>query len=323
MFRNQSRFFLILPILLLMASCHSSNKSRTVASVISFASVEKGQQALIQEDDVTKSWSQFDLDSRVQKKDATKAELFSLIQSSVLAFTKEEEALVKGVVEEVDAIIAQEKYYLPLPEEILIVKTNMKEEGGAMGYTRANNIILSEEAFKGDTAMLKYLIIHELFHVLSRNDADFKKAMYAIIGFTTTSEIAFPASWAALRITNPDAPLVDAYIQLNTPDSLQDCAMILYSDRPYEGGSFFDYLNFVFVKLNGKEKKSIALVDGQPVIYTFDQVSNFIEQVGANTQYIIHPEEILADNFTELLIGGHELPDPWLVEEMKAYLVEE
>jgi hypothetical protein len=82
-------------------------------------------------------------------------------------------------------------------------------------------------------------------------------------------------------------------------------------------------LNIVFVQLEGKETKSIALREGKPVFYLFNEVSNFLEQVGTNTQYIIHPEEILADNFTEVIIGNAEVPDKWLIDEMKAYLISE
>jgi hypothetical protein len=31
---------------------------------------------------------------------------------------------------------------------------------------------------------------------------------------------------------------------------------------------------------------------------SYDQASNFYDQVGNNTGYIMHPEEILADNFS-------------------------
>jgi len=63
--------------------------------------------------------------------------------------------------------------------------------------------------------------------------------------------------------------------------------------------------------------------EGQPVFYLFNEVTNFLDQVGTNTQYIIHPEEILADNFTELMMGQSEVPDQWLLDEMKTFLISE
>jgi hypothetical protein len=39
--------------------------------------------------------------------------------------------------------------------------------------------------------------------------------------------------------------------------------------------------------------------------------------VGRNTQYIIHPEEILADNFALLVLGETSIPSPVILEKMK------
>ena len=55
-----------------------------------------------------------------------------------------------------------------------------------------------------------------------------------------------------------------------------------------------------------------VLVDGQPVLHEAS-VPDFHRQIGSNTGYIIHPEEILADNFAALVTGA-EVNDAWLTE---------
>jgi hypothetical protein len=50
------------------------------------------------------------------------------------------------------------------------------------------------------------------------------------------------------------------------------------------------------------------------------EVSGFVEQVGQNTDYVIHPEEILADNFALLVIGQQNVPSPEILHKMKAIL---
>ena len=50
------------------------------------------------------------------------------------------------------------------------------------------------------------------------------------------------------------------------------------------------------------------------------EIGNFFEQVGRNTQYIIHPEEIMADNFTFAILGKEDLSNPELVAEIKEVL---
>jgi hypothetical protein len=50
------------------------------------------------------------------------------------------------------------------------------------------------------------------------------------------------------------------------------------------------------------------------------KIQGFYEQVGRNTDYIIHPEEILADNFEYLLIGKPNLPSPDVQRRLAAAL---
>ena len=52
------------------------------------------------------------------------------------------------------------------------------------------------------------------------------------------------------------------------------------------------------------------------------QISGFFEQVGRNTRYIIHPEEILADNLTLLVLQKRNLASPEVVEKMKTILTD-
>jgi hypothetical protein len=146
--------------------------------------------------------------------------------------------------------------------------------------------------------------------------------MYSIIGFEIVNVIPYPENLKDYRITNPDAPQTDAFIKLNVKEEEMECMMILYSDRDYDGGEFFKYLNVGFVKLKGDTVKEIALIDEKPVIYTFKEVSNFYEQVGKNTGYIIHPEEILADNFAFAILNKEGLPNPEIVDEIKKRLKE-
>jgi hypothetical protein len=45
-------------------------------------------------------------------------------------------------------------------------------------------------------------------------------------------------------------------------------------------------------------------------------LQGFFERVGRNTQYLIHPEEILADNFAIAIAGKTDVPSPMIPQEM-------
>ena len=58
----------------------------------------------------------------------------------------------------------------------------------------------------------------------------------------------------------------------------------------------------------------------QPRLVEVKQVTGFYEQVGRNTQYIIHPEEILADNFADLVLQDRPVPSPEILKKMQDVL---
>ena len=65
-----------------------------------------------------------------------------------------------------------------------------------------------------------------------------------------------------------------------------------------------------------------AVFDGSsPKIVGMERVSGFMEQVGGNTDYIIHPEEILADNFALLVLNEHNVASPEILQKMREVLL--
>lgn len=284
---------------------------------IQFADREKAKELLTTEDVYTNCWSQFDIDSRMQKKNSTRPELFQFIEAQAREWSISERKKIEAIFHDIDSEITRSGYHLNIPKNIFMVKTTLLEEGGASAYTRGNYIVFGEKLLEKTKEDLKPVVIHELFHVLSRNDADFRERLYALIGFKKMNEIKYPKSIADARITNPDAPQTDYFITIQKDGKSMDCMMILYANRPYDGGMFFEYLQVGFLRLEGKREKAVYLKDGKPEIYAMDEVSGFYEQVGQNTKYIIHPEEILADNFSFAILDKKDLTSQWLVENIK------
>ena len=288
---------------------------------VKFASLEEAKELLRQEDDFTRSWSQFDIDSRMHKKNSSRKQLFELIADQAREWSEKEVRKLQGIFKELDEQIVEQGYQLDFPEEIYFIKTTAKEEGGAGGYTRANYVVLKDDILSGPKAALKKIVVHELFHILTRANPEFRQEMYQIIGFQLMNPVEYPDNLKPYRITNPDAPQTDSFLRLTVNGNPVDCMMVLYSSQGYNGGEFFKYLNVGFLQLEGDVEKKIFQTNGQPVIQTLQQVSGFFEQVGKNTQYIIHPEEIMADNFTYTLLNSSGLQNPEIVEEIKKILI--
>jgi len=309
---------IIILISLLMTSIYGQDN---LSLRIKFASVERANELLQQEDNFTDSWSQFDIDSRMHKPNSSKADLLNYISTQIREWTPDEMTKLALVFQIVDQKIKEQGFAIDFPNDIYFIKTTAEEEGGAGGYTRANYVVLQEAyVSKASEDDLMNIVVHELFHVLTRHNPEFRKAMYNIIGFKIMNEVQYPEKIRHYRITNPDAPQVDSYITLQVDGQYKDCMMILYSNRDYVDGHFFKYLNIGFLSLIGGENKSVEYKADMPVIYSMQDVSGFYEQVGKNTQYIIHPEEICADNFVHTILSKKDLSDPEIIDKIRGLL---
>jgi hypothetical protein len=289
---------------------------------ISFATVEQGRAVLTNRDDFVSRLSPFDRAARMKTdRDVTEQEYLAFVAKNVLEWTANEKDAVQSAFDDLTTKLSD--LNLPFPKTILFIKTTGDEEGHAE-YTRANAIILPQNALAANRrSALHGTIAHELFHVLSRNAPDLRERAYAVIGFQPCGEVPFPPTLAARKITNPDALENDHCIRVESGGTSIWAVPILFSKsnhyNPVSGGEFFDYLDFEFLVV--ERSGSHATYDPSKVtLLDVGQIQGFYEQVGRNTDYIIHPEEILADNFKYLLIGRLNLPSADIQRRLAAAL---
>src|SRR6185369_6103284 len=121
---------------------------------------------------------------------------------------------------------------------------------------------------------------------------------------------------APRRVTNPDATRNDHRIKVRwhgTP--VWAIPVLIAGSEAYDlkrGGLFFDQLAVRYA-LKPADAPGSATDAGSPRPPEFagaGELQGLYEQIGRNTEYTIHPEEILADNFALLILGKTGLPDP-------------
>lgn len=286
---------------------------------VKYASLEEARKLLTSEDAFTSAWSDFDIDSRMGKAGSTKSELLEHIKAQALEWTKDDKENINASITRINKKLLAANISLSIGE-VTLVKTTAEEEGGAAGYTRGQYIVIAESVISSDEVSLDKFMVHELFHVISRTNPLLREKLYQIIGFHMMESIEYPEVLKPYRITNPDATQTDSYIMLDVGgDHPVPCMMILYANKAYEGGSFFNYLNIGFLELD-KESYKAKISDEGPVIHGMKDAKNFFQQVGRNTQYIIHPEEIVADNFAFAVLGNQDLVDQGIVQEILSAL---
>jgi hypothetical protein len=201
-------------------------------------------------------------------------------------------------------IQALKDLHVPAPPRILLIKTSGAEEGHA-AYTRGDAIMIPGfMADGGSKDDLLWILAHEIFHIVSRQNPELREQLYAAIDFVKVDPFPLPPDIAAHLVTNPDVQGNDHFARV-TVDDQEVCGapiLLFKVDRydPQQGGDFFDYIKDGFLV----SRKITERKDGVPVdlrVTPSNRVWGFERRVGENTAYTIHPEEILAENFALLL----------------------
>jgi hypothetical protein len=90
---------------------------------------------------------------------------------------------------------------------------------------------------------------------------------------------------------------------------------------PAAGVPFFGYLTLSMLLVERAAMSARPLErDGAPVLVPFNRVQGLAAQIGRNTTYVIHAEEILASNFELLVQGRTDVQSPDVLERIRAAL---
>lgn len=284
-------------------------------SVLQPASVEEGAAVLGAEDDFTRRMSPFDRQARLRVAAAVSgAEHRAFAARAVLPWNAAERDRIGVAVEGLGPRF--EELGVRFPERVLLVKTSGDEEANA-AYTRGTAVMLPQGVLRSPPEALRRLVCHELSHVLSRHDPALRARLYATVGFEPCGELELPGDLAARRITNPDAPAFDQAILVRCDGVERRMVPVLFARGPYDAARrppFLATMEFrlIAVDVAGDPPRATALLDaaGEPILRRPQEVEGFFERTGRNTGYLIHPEEIVADNFVILVSATDEAAAP-------------
>lgn len=231
------------------------------------------------------------------------------LRRDAAAFTPDEMAFVADVVQEMWQT-AQKAALDVFPDTLLLLKIKGKPYGPSVYYTRQNTIVIPQDVLRlrrrQDFLNTMY---HELFHVYSRLRPDKRARLYRRIGFESIGmhRLELPQPLAERILHNPDGADFAQKITLKEGDKITEAIPIIYANEPGytpKKRLFFGYLEFGLFEI-------IPQADGRWYVRTredglsstldMQKLPDFYRQIGDNTTYIIHPDEVLADNFALLM----------------------
>ncbi len=296
-------------------------------TTVRLADKEEAAGILGTEDEFIEAMSPFDRSARMQTdRDVSKEEFVDFIALQARSFSEAEGEKLKVIFASIREKLSALNLKLRLPATITLIKTTGKEEGGA-AYCRGGAIVLPQHMVRRGGKLLEDVLIHELFHVLCRTNPELRREFYAIVGFSPCTEVPLPQELLPPKITNPDGFRNDYYVEFGFEGQRVRVIPVLFSSSErydvQRGGRFFNYLVFRLMAVEERDGKWVPkLVEGKPLLLDASRVPEYMEKVGRNTRYIIHPEEVLADNFRIMVNQTANVPTPIIPARMKELLSE-
>jgi hypothetical protein len=234
----------------------------------------------------------------------------------VTSFTTSEIAFVqKAFIEAFQLCLKTSNRFFP--EEIKLVKSHAKLYDGDMFYTRENTIVIPKQALAaGNYEEFLKTMLHEISHIVCRTHPSVKEQLYALIGFKRIEgQLVIPTGLAQRLITNPDGIEQNWVTTLSASDGKAVFAMPLTYVKNIEllpaKPDFMDYFgwNYFEVVPTADGKSLTVSTQGDRDQSTLDTRGiNQLFQQNYNTPYIIHPDEIVADNFALLALSQKNPP---------------
>jgi hypothetical protein len=287
------------------AKASSCKHSQSLITCVGFADLHRARKTLGHKDRWARQLSDFDLGARQKTAEPTNLkEFLDFAADAGRAWTALEESNWKAIVGKLSD--AMKGLNLRLPN-IDLVKTTGEEEFGAAGYTRRNAIMLLGSITSlptTDPRRAYFLLAHELFHVLSRTDPLLRDDLYALLGFKTVDGFEYPAELEDRRLSNPDAFAYVHALTVQSGSKSVDVMPVVQSLLPLneaiELPNFFDALDIVLLAVDAETGEALRDGNGDLIKYNFGN-TNWIPLMLRNSSFIIHPEEVLADNFATLM----------------------
>ena len=189
---------------------------------------------------------------------------------------------------------------------VYVVKSSMEHEGGAIGYTFRNYIFMKNMDYD--------LLTHELFHVFTRYNPVKQQDMYRLLGFKIADKLRVPDTVKDLIISNPDTHR-KVYTTVSATKNVKYIVTPLIYGRNFKtqktiNESFFKNMqkSLLVVTLRNRENE-IVLTPKYNEFIDFKDHPEYTSKLHQNTNYDLHPEEVLADNFSFIM------NDTWKTKE--------
>jgi hypothetical protein len=161
---------------------------------------------------------------------------------------------------------------------------------------------------------------------VSRHQPELANRLYDLIGYDRVGELEWPAAWLPIRIANQDAPFDRHLMRVKIGGRDATVMPVVVSANPKlppaDGDTLLELMEPRLLEVEpgaGSQRTRPVMKGGQPVWHDPEATPDFLAHLGGNTDYILHPDETIADNFM-FLVSGRPVKNKRLLERIEAVL---
>ena len=314
--------FLLLPLFLIF-SCKSQPQNNPLLELsqnhkVLFLNVKEGGEAITKDEkeNFFSLVNKLDMSIQMKKNYAPEIPRSKILEDykahlkdDVLEFSKEDMDFINSVMTEAYELCNKVSTNI-FPKEIKLIKSNANHYGEGAYYTRENCIIIPKDqlALKNRKDFMETMF-HEISHIYTRYNSEKRDQLYELIGFKNTgnrSNLLMKDGLNNRILLNPDGVNFAYKIELKDIDRPPFTAIpiIISNETEFKENKtdFFEYIHFSLYKVRFQHSaRVISTPEGESTV-NMDNVPDFFEQITDNTGYIIHPDEIIADNFMYIMM---------------------
>ena len=280
----------------------------TLSGRLEFASAERGGEILGRADQWARQLSAFDRAARQRTLEPTTTEeLLAFVSGNALSWTSEEQVYWSRLVDRLSEAVTGLMLSVP---EILLVKTTGLEEFG-FAYARGRAIVLPQGrlAIAGDQRRDLFLLAHEFFHYLSANNATLRDSLYELFGARRLDGFTYPPELEDRRVSNPSWYADHVSVRVNTRHGPVEVVPLIRPTIPLAeviqlpiGGppAIGRHIEMVLVAVDPQTGRVLRDAAGAPIIHALEG-TDLVDRMARNTSYMLHPQEVIADNFALLM----------------------
>ena len=238
----------------------------------------------------------------------------AFLREDMTEFAESEVKILKNVFQRAHDLIDRINPDI-FPKQIRVAKTSARHYGPSVYYTREEGIVIPyNELEPGDENALLEVMLHEIFHIYSRYHPKERNELYELVGFkpigVPVERLKMDSVLSSRILFNPDGIDFAYQIMLERDGESFPAVPIIVSTEPEytdRKPAFFGYLQFALYELRpfrgGMQLNEIVSNPDGSSRLNLTNHPEFFGQIKDNTQYIIHPDEIMADNFKILVLS--------------------